>query len=860
MAPSSAKKKRSQPKLKSGKGGGGKKARIAAQRRDRYWGEDVVDDEDKKVQLRRPGEGRRGPQQTEAVNGNSLDSVSKFKVSSQFVNPRNDQRTSELLRRDTGSDSDESGSSDGENMDSTSPTPLHFSKLMKSLATTKRRKRNRDTPSRSDNEDQHGESDAESTESHNKQSPSEMPLGLDDNSEDLPIVENDWFTDHFSREPLMDSEIPTKLQTLHQQTKALSVEDASLELQASVDLFPSLQLAGMTEASPDQKIGGTHRRTVQRLARQWWRTFEASGSRDSNGQSGDVHSAAVATKAMDQNLVAALLVPAVRTYADVLLTADSDTSDSSSRKGQSSAAKNATAIHTTLAWHIVQHVYKSRSLIDRHNRRLHRQAERGNELDHTVAAMDPDWCRDQGFTRPTVLVLLPTRHCCYDFVTLLLSLLQDNTDSRESVVNMDRFDQEYGPASVAPAANDDTEEDSRRRAVLRQKGADWNDLFGDDRNDDDDFKVGLQLNWKRGGRSDTASGQPSEDVKPTKFSGKLYSDFYRSDIILASPLGLKMTVQGGADEDGPEKANGSSADFLTSIEICLVARADVLWQQNFDHIPDILSLLNQTPKAMNHTDFSRVRQYILAGQAANWRQLIVSGNLSDPAILSCFKKYASSSQGIVKIKRKAISVTEASIASVWWPNLNQVFQRVSTASFASAGEDRLKYFLDQIWPKIESQHRGHTMIFVPSYFDFCSLRNALLLKQEQYRSGSNIDFVSVTEYSRPTEVARGRARFLQGRKPVLLYTGRAHYFLRHAIKGVRHLIFFGLPEVASFYAEHVNRLNEGLKTEMDDDIEDTSCLALFTKYDAHALERIVGTANCSRMVKGEKSTFLFSSP
>jgi U3 small nucleolar RNA-associated protein 25 len=143
------------------------------------------------------------------------------------------------------------------------------------------------------------------------------------------------------------------------------------------------------------------------------------------------------------------------------------------------------------------------------------------------------------------------------------------------------------------------------------------------------------------------------------------------------------------------------------------------------------------------------------------------------------------------------------------------------------------------------------------------LRNILLQRKED--GIALVDFVSVTEYSRITEVTRGRARFLQGRKEVMLYTGRAHYFLRHAIKGARHLIFLGLPEQASFYSEHVNRLNEGIPSSLndnnndDDGIRNSTCLTLFTKYDSFALERIVGTANCTHMIKGDKSTYYFSS-
>ena len=415
-----------------------------------------------------------------------------------------------------------------------------------------------------------------------------------------------------------------------------------------------------------------------------------------------------------------------------------------------------------------------------------------------------------------------------------------------------------------------------RQSVLRQKGTLWNELFGDHRNDDDDYKIGLQINVKKYGGNSNQDGT----TNTTSFPGsvKLYSDFYRSDIIIASPLGLKIAVANKKNDDDDDEENDnnngkdkgtkgpdSSTDFLSSIEICMIGRGDVLLQQNWDHVTDVLRQLNHIPKSMNMTDFSRVRPYFLSGQAQFWKQFIICSTHSDPMMTSCFKRFGTSQSGSIKITRQ-YDIEEASLHAVRLPITRQVFQRVPTSStFLDAGSDRVQYFCKHLWPEIEKHKQKHTLIFIPSYFDFIMLRNILLKRKED--GIALIDFVSVTEYSRVTEVSRGRARFLQGRKEVMLYTGRAHYFLRHAIKGARHLIFLGVPEQASFYSEHVNRLNEGLPSSLDDDgdgtaanaILNSTCLTLFTKYDSYALERIVGTTNCSRMVKGEKSTFYFSS-
>jgi U3 small nucleolar RNA-associated protein 25 len=536
----------------------------------------------------------------------------------------------------------------------------------------------------------------------------------------------------------------------------------------------------------------------------------------------------------------------VSSYADVLLTTESRTN----HKRQ--ASQNA------ILMHILNHVLTSRGRIQKHNKRIKAveaaeqkeqdEDEQEEDQDVDVPEHDPEVWRDQGFTRPTVLILLPTRGTCFALVQALLSLLSDHTN----VENMDRFETEYGPPPVDADAEeggettDPHQAEQRRRQVLEQKGPEWLELFGDDTNDDDDFKMGLALipkGNKKGPKSNNTEGSCSV---------KLYNDFYRSDIILASPLGLKMATSASEENQG-------DADFLSSIEVCWVARADALFMQNWDHVTDVMSILNQQPRNTNDTDFSRVRPYHLAGQAAHWRQVLVTSTLPDPLILSTFKRFAKSAQGLVKIRRR-VPAEDASIANVIHAT-RQVFQRVPATSIRTQSQDRLDYFTTKVLPPILRNQQKHTLIFIPSYFDFVALRSYLLKQAEP------IDFVSVTEYARTSEVGRGRARFQQGRKPLMLYTGRAHYFHRHNIKGVRHLVFFGMPEDALFYSDHVNLLNEvDTNTSSSSssstgvvDNNGTSCLALFTKYDAHALERIVGSSNSRRMVQSEKETFLFTS-
>lgn len=230
--------------------------------------------------------------------------------------------------------------------------------------------------------------------------------------------------------------------------------------------------------------------------------------------------------------------------------------------------------------------------------------------------------------------------------------------------------------------------------------------------------------------------------------------------------------------------------------------------------------------------------------------------------------------------RRTVPEERAAVCDVLVSGVKQVFRKVPPAASSSSsgktgpatrGDDLLAYFSEEVLPRLLNGRKSHVLIYVPSYFDFVAVRNVLLKREAS--------FVSVTEYARSTEVTRGRARFLQGRKNIMLYTGRAHFFLRHNIRGAKSVIFFGLPEHAQFYPGVVNMLayageaqggggdaeNAGGDEEMagggggSSSSGGGSCLALFTKYDAHALEGIVGTGHCRRMVGGEKGTFLFRS-
>jgi U3 small nucleolar RNA-associated protein 25 len=121
----------------------------------------------------------------------------------------------------------------------------------------------------------------------------------------------------------------------------------------------------------------------------------------------------------------------------------------------------------------------------------------------------PEDVQDQGFTRPSMLILLPFRSSATRW---LESLITHTPPPSFQIENMSRFRKEFGlPEGVA---------DKFASAEPDAYPPDHVETFKG--NPDDNFRVGLKL---------------------TRKSLRLFTEFYGSDIIIASSLGLRMSIE-----------------------------------------------------------------------------------------------------------------------------------------------------------------------------------------------------------------------------------------------------------------------------------------------------------------------------
>ena len=124
-----------------------------------------------------------------------------------------------------------------------------------------------------------------------------------------------------------------------------------------------------------------------------------------------------------------------------------------------------------------------------------------NNAKHEARDSGEEKLRDQGFTRPKVLIIVPFKEAARRVVECIISLL--HPQDKGNVSNRKRFNQDY--AKIVTARKD--------------KSEDYYNTFEGDI--DDSFKLGLAV---------------------TKSTLKLYTDFYSSDIIISSPLGLRLVT------------------------------------------------------------------------------------------------------------------------------------------------------------------------------------------------------------------------------------------------------------------------------------------------------------------------------
>lgn len=445
--------------------------------------------------------------------------------------------------------------------------------------------------------------------------------------------------------------------------------------------------------------------------------------------------------------------------------------------------------------HCLNHVFKTRDLVIKNDAK----AAKFRENDKN-AMLNDDSLRDQGYTRPKVLIMLPFKSTALRVVKRLIQLTP--SAHKANIEHLDRFYNDFGTKGIE---DDEEENEAFAKSQKSSKPSDFQSLFGG--NSKDDFVVGIKF---------------------TRRSIKLYGDFYSSDIIIASALGFCAKI------DQIERDKGKDVDYISSIEVLVIDYAEVIAMQNWVHLVKVVKHVNLMPSKQHGTDIMRIRHWHLDGYARFYRQTILLSSYLNPDMNALFNHHCVNYRGKVKLECEYKGVLPKVQLQV-----QQIYQRFGSDSVTEINDARLDYFLKKVFPKLQESTQGGIMIFISSYFDFVRIRN--------FMKSQDASFCMLSEYTEPSDISRARLWFFEGKKKIVLYTERMHFYHRYKIRGIKNLFFYSLPERKDFYPELLNML-EG---------DDATTTALFSRFDQLRLERIVGTANAKRMVKSEKDVFVF---
>ncbi|KAJ0592129.1 putative digestive organ expansion factor, predicted [Helianthus annuus] len=439
--------------------------------------------------------------------------------------------------------------------------------------------------------------------------------------------------------------------------------------------------------------------------------------------------------------------------------------------------------------HSLNHIFKTRDLVTKNDKTMAKQKEsKGEEV------LNSEKFVDQGFTRPKVLIILPYRSIAFRVINRLIQLTPEG--HKVNVDHVDRFSDEYGSGQ----SDDQEDEDVRTKSWKKSKPLDYQALLG--ANNNDRFMIGIKF---------------------TKKTVKLYSDFYTSDMIVASPLGLIDKIETAVVEKEKD------VDYLSSIEVLIIDHADVILMQNWDHVPPVIEQLNHIPSKQHGTDIMRIRPWYLDGQARFYRQSIVLASHVHPDINNLFNNYCLNYEGKVNLLREHEGVLPKVLLQV-----TQIYERIDDTEL-SAPDARLEYFKKKVFPKIKDSVQGGIMILINSVLELVGVRKFL--------KSQDASFCVCDEDTERPDISRARAWFFQGKKKIMLYTERAHFYYRYKIRGIQNLIIYSIPERKEFYPEIVNML---------DGSHSMNCTVLFSRSDRLRLERVVGTGPAKRMVTSDK--------
>ena len=413
---------------------------------------------------------------------------------------------------------------------------------------------------------------------------------------------------------------------------------------------------------------------------------------------------------------------------------------------------------------------------------------------YTTKDLETTNIKDQGFTYPKILILLPYKKHARLIIEEIINVF--NKGNWNGISGKKKLKNEYG------------EFDSLN----------------------DCFKLGINFSF---------------------FDNKinLFTPFEESDIIIASPLGLKLT---SPNEKDKTVKNKKVYDFLSSIEILLMDFSEVFIYQNLDHLDEILSFINKIPKNnQNIVNINRIKDNYSNGFGNLVRQSIIISHFKSIDLDVLINEYCNNINGRIIINENCINQIEKikKDFSEKYPNasINDIevrfeFKILNNLKGEDDYDDKFNYFTKNIWKNLYESFDRHTIIFVSSTFDFLRLKSFFKQKSKSV--------VFISEDTDKKDWQRNRLFFEQGKYKFLLYDERAHVYKKINLKFAKNIFFYSLPEDPKIFYEMIDLIDPvkyrkdlekyNIKNEDKNSQIFGSVISLVTPIERYNIEKILG--------------------
>ena len=441
---------------------------------------------------------------------------------------------------------------------------------------------------------------------------------------------------------------------------------------------------------------------------------------------------------------------------------------------------------------------------------------------------DLEFEQNKGFTRGRVLIVCPYKVDCFNIVATMIDMVNTSVMAKGKK-----------PQENHKFAQFETE------------------FFGEDTSFDDSFRIGIC-------------------IKNNKVL--LYVPYTKADIVIGSPLGLRLAAMGREDDEAEEQDEDqgakSSYSFLSSIEVLFIDKAHLLFMQNFEHVQELMKNQNLIPKHKDCVNnFNEIRPYFSENLSKFYRQNIVYTDYNFNELNNQITKYFFNYEGLLKEKIFFDPILKAQN----YMNINFEFMRIDIQDHTEEFDKRFNYFVNNFWERIRKKDIMHKMIiFVNSYFEFVKL------KAHFKKVNSPVAFIS--EYTEEYKIRTKMRNYHKGVYQYILISERAHFYRICNVKNYDHIFFYSPPHNPAIFSELSKKQDDGdgnnltnMKKrpnydqiqEKNSDKQDlgkilnqkkiSSVTTLFTKMNNLQIERIVGSAKARDFLASNSkfSTFGF---